>query len=205
MIGIAMKIERHRAPAIVISAILFTLAVLILGYFLLGLLPMFFFAFGFLGGLIIWLFVQTDTPFHAIRIPYFSALTFFVIHKLEERYFGFFPALSKITEVPVPEEGSFLAILLYVFAGAWLLIPILIVRGYQFGYYLAWTFFTAMGVTELAHFGLPFFRPGPYGYFPGMASVVVLAPVAWWGIWRLTHCHKPIPVNPHVNLTQHLH
>jgi hypothetical protein len=50
---------------------------------------------------------------------------------------------------------------------------------------LAWTFFTSMGITELAHFLLPLLTTEPYGYFPGMASVVVLAPLAWWGMWRL--------------------
>ena len=66
--------------------------------------------------------------------------------------------------------------------------------GIQFGNYLTWTFFTAMGVTELAHFIFPFFTKEPYGYFPGMASVFFLAPVAWWGIYRLsrkTSNHKP--------------
>lgn len=49
--------------------------------------------------------------------------------------------------------------------------------------------FTAMGVTELAHFAFPLFVAEPNGYFPGMASVVVLAPVAWWGMWRLSGRH----------------
>lgn len=67
----------------------------------------------------------------------------------------------------------------------WLATPFLIKRGYDFGYYLGWTFFASTGVTELAHFGLPMLTNEPYGYFPGMASVFVLAPLAWWGMWRL--------------------
>jgi hypothetical protein len=59
-------------------------------------------------------------------------------------------------------------------------------RGYEFGRFLAWTFFASMGITELAHFGLPLLTQRPYGYFPGMGSVVVLAPLAWWGMWRLS-------------------
>lgn len=47
-----------------------------------------------------------------------------------------------------------------------LLVPILMKRGYQFGQYLAWTFFAAMGITELAHFIFPFFTGEPYQYFP---------------------------------------
>ncbi len=175
-----------KSASTIIFAALFTIAVLILGYIMLGLLPMLLFAFGFLGGFILWLLVPTNIPFTSIKIPYFLTLLFFVLHKMEERYYDFFPALSKITGVPVPETDSFLVFLLYAFAGAWLLIPYLVGRGYQFGYYLAWTFFTSMGVIELAHFIFPFYTKEPYGYFPGMATVVFLAPVAWWGMYRLS-------------------
>ncbi len=174
-----------KKPSIIIFALLFTLSVIILGYKMLGILPMFLFAFGFLGGFILWLTVPTNVTFSTIKIPFFLTLAFFVVHKFEERYMDFFISLSEITGVPVPETDSFLVYLLYAFAGAWLLIPYLVKHNYSFGYYLAWTFFTSMGVTELAHFFLPFFTPKSYGYFPGMASVVILAPMAWWGMYRL--------------------
>jgi len=170
----------------IIFALLFTVAVLVLGYVMLGLLPTFLFAFGFLGGFILWLIIPTSASFDVIKIPFYVTLAFFVLHKLEEKYMDFFPRLSEITGVPVPETNSIQVYLLYAFAGAWLLIPYLVKHHYSFGYYLAWTFFTAMGVTELAHFVLPFFTARPYGYFPGMASVILLAPAAWWGIYRLS-------------------
>lgn len=170
----------------IIFALLFTIAVLILGYVMLGLLPMFLFAFGFLGGFILWLIVPGNATFAAIKAPYFLTFGFFVLHKLEERFMDFFPRLSEITGVPVPETDSWLVVLLYLFAASWLLIPFLVKRNYSFGYYLAWTFFTAMGVTELAHFVFPFIEGGAYGYFPGMASVILLAPAAWWGMFRLS-------------------
>ncbi len=70
--------------------------------------------------------------------------------------------------------------------GAVLFTAAVLVLGYTvIPYYLAWTFFTSMGVIELAHFIFPFFTPEPYGYFPGMVTVVPLAPVAWFGMWRL--------------------
>lgn len=71
----------------------------------------------------------------------------------------------------------------YVALGA--LTAFLFTFGY-FGYFLAWTFFASMGITELAHFVLPFLTDKPYGYFPGMYSVIVLAPVAWWGMYKLS-------------------
>ena len=173
-----------RSVSTMAFAVMFTIAVVALGYVMLGLLPAFLFVFGFLGGLILWLLIPTKASFASIKIPYFITLSFFVLHKIEEREMDFFPRLSEITGVPVP-EASFLIILLYTLAAAWLLIPYFVSREYSFGYYLAWTFFTAMGVTELAHFFLPLLTPEPYGYFPGMASVIVLAPAAWWGMWRL--------------------
>lgn len=78
-----------------------------------------------------------------------------------------------------------MALALYAFAAAWLLIPWLVSRQIEFGYFLVWSFFVSMGVTEHAHFVFPFLADEPPEYFPGMASVVVLAPVAWWGMRRL--------------------
>ena len=168
-----------------IFATVFSISVIYLGYIMLGLIPMILFAFGFLGGLILWLFFPAGFDFKLIKIPYIITLGLFVFHKWEEKYMDFFPKLSEITNVPVPEVNSLKVYLLYTFAGAWLLIPILVNRKSHFGYYLSWTFFTSMGITELAHFILPFFTNKAYGYFPGMWSVIFLAPTAWWGLYRL--------------------
>ena len=180
-----MKIAAHASPLMVAAASLYALAAMGLGYVLLGMLPMFLFAFGFLGGLLLWLLVPSNTPFAALRAPFFLTLAFFIVHKLDEHYWGFFPALAQITGVPVPASGTFLGLLLYALAAAWLLAPSVVSHGNQFGYYLAWSFFTAMGVTELAHFAFPLFTNAPYGYFPGMASAAVLVPSAWWGMYQL--------------------
>lgn len=163
-----------------------TAAIVAIGYVLLGFVGMALFAFGFVGGLVVWLVTRDDATFTDIRVPYFLTLAFFVLHKVEERETDFFPALSQITGVPVPQDGSPLALLLYALAAAWLLVPLLMLRGHSFGHYLAWTFFVSMGLVELAHFVLPLFEDRRYGYFPGMASVLLLAPVAWWGTWRLS-------------------
>ena len=176
----------NKSTSTIIFALFFTLTVLVLGYVMLGLLPMFLFAFGFLGGFILWIIIPTNVSFNSIKTPFFLALVFFVLHKYEEKKMNFFPRLSEITGVPVPETNSFLVYLLYAFAFSWLLIPYFMKRGHSFGYYLAWTFFTAMGVTELAHFFFPFLTTKPYDYFPGMATVVILAPTAWWGLYRLS-------------------
>jgi len=134
---------------------------------------------GFSGGFLLWLIVPTRVPYDAIKVPYFVTLLLFAVHRIEERLTDFFHRLAEITEVPTPDIVSWQVILLVLASvGAWLLIPSLAKRGHPLGYYLAWTFFSAMGITELAHFIFPIVVGGPYGYFPGMASVVLLAPAA---------------------------
>lgn len=115
-------------------------------------------------------------------------VTFLLLHKVEENRTAFFEVVSaRITGTPVPDVTIGLIVVLLVLpVGAWLAIPLLVKRRHAFGYYLLWTFLASMGITELAHFVLPLLGGGPYAYFPGMASVVVLAPLAWWGMWSLS-------------------
>lgn len=176
---------RAKSLSTIAAAVLFTASVVTLGYVMLGLMPMLLFALGFVGGLVLWLLIPKRPTFADIKVPFFISLALFVVHKLEERYLCFFPALSEITGVPTPSTDSVLVYALYALAACWLLIPWLIGRRVDFGYFLGWTFFTSLGVIELAHFVFPLMRDAPYGYFPGMASVVVLAPAAWWGMWRM--------------------
>lgn len=169
----------------------FSGATLLVGYLALGFLPAFLFAFGFVGGFVLWLAVPTSSPFPRLKLPYFLTLGAFILHKIEERQWDFFPALAQITDKPVPEPNSVVAVVLYACAAAWLLVPWLVNRRHPWGYYLAWTFFTSMGVIELAHFVFPLLTPGPYGYFPGMVTVVLLAPAGWWGMTRLVADRQP--------------
>lgn len=171
----------------ILSTSIFTLVILTLGYMSFGFLTTLIFMSGFLSGLILWLVIPTSTSWNIIKVPYLITFSLFILHRVEEKVMNFFPALANITGVETPEILS-LEVILLVFSsvGAWLLIPHLIKRNYSFGYFLAWTFFAAMGVTELAHFIFPLFTGERYGYFPGMASVILLAPAAWWGIYRLT-------------------
>lgn len=172
---------------ITISALLFTLTILILGYISFGFWITMIFTSGFLGGFILWRWLPSKGSWASIRAPYWLTLAAFILHRTEEYKFGFFEEISYLTGVPKPEIVS-LPIILLVLAsvGAWLLIPYLVKKNYSFGYYLAWTFFAAMGITELAHILIfPFFSHDAHDYFPGAASVILLAPLAWWGIIRL--------------------
>lgn len=171
---------------VILLALVLTLSVISLGYVMLGVIPMVLFALGYLGGFITWLLRPAGVSFRSIAAPYFLTLGLFVLHKYEERTADFFPALSELTGVAVPDRNSVLVYLLYALAAAWLLVPWLVARRSEFGYFLAWSFFLAMGITELAHFAFPLWKGGPYAYFPGMWSVIALAPAAWWGLYRLS-------------------
>lgn len=158
-----------------------------LGFIAHGLIPSLIFTLGFVGGLFVWLLVESRARWDDIRAPYIFTVVLFLLHKHEEKRFAFFEALAKITGVPPPSADSILAYGLLAVAALWFLIPLLVLRKSELGYYLSWTFFCSMGVTELTHFVFPLMREEPYGYFPGMLSVIVLAPVGWWGILRMIH------------------
>lgn len=176
-----------RSTKLVIVAFLYTAVTLLLGYLAFGLLTSLIFSSGFLGGFILWYFFPSKTPYEKLKVPYFACLALFFLHRVEEKYMGFFSFLSEVTNIPTPEILSWEVIgLVAISVGSWLSIPFLLRRGNEFGYYFAWTFFTAMGVTELAHWVVfPFILENPFQYIPGMISVVPLAPVAWIAMRRL--------------------
>ncbi len=176
-----------RPPMAVAGACAMTAATLGLGYWAFGLLTMLIFTAGFLGGLLLWLVWPGGGGWADIRVPYWVALALFLAHRVEEKRMEFFAFLATVTGVPTPAVASAPVVLLIALsAGAWLLVPFLMRRDQPLGRYLAWTFFTSLGLTELAHFVVfPWIDPAGVGYVPGMWSVIALAPVAWWGMWRL--------------------
>lgn len=178
----------------VVLAFAWTMLILGLGYAAFGFWVAAIFSSGFLGGFLVWLSMPGPARYSEIRAPYLACLVIFVLHRIEEKTAGFFAALAELTGIPTPEILSVPVVLLVAASvGGWLLILPLVKRGHPLGAYFAWTFFLAMGVTELAHFAFPILAGGPYGYFPGMATVVLLAPLAWWGILRL-HRHSIAPM-----------
>jgi hypothetical protein len=182
-----MKNKTERSAKLKFGVFSFSIAILLLGYISFGFWTMMIFTSGFLGGFLLWLLFPTQASYGQIKDPYWLSLGLFVLHRIEEKLSGFFQVLSEITGSHTPRVDSWNVILLVLLSvGAWLSIPLLIKRKSEVGYYLAWTFFAAMGITELAHWlVLPFFLENSYRYFPGMISVVPLAPVGWWGMWRL--------------------
>lgn len=176
----------RKSPMTVAIAFLFTILVPVIGYLSFGPIPATLFLVGYLGGFVGWIATPSRASYDSIKIPYLVTFLLFIGHRVEEKVSGFFQTLAEMTGVPVPEIVSApIIILLVLSVAAWILGPFLMRLGSEFGDYLVWTFFASMGITELAHFIFPLYLPQPYGYFPGMISVVFLAPSAWWGIWRL--------------------
>jgi len=176
----------------VAAAFVMTCATLALGYLAFGSLTALIFTAGFAGGFILWAAFPFNGSWPNIRAPYFLSLVLFLLHRIEENQSGFFARLAEISGTPTPALTSpALIALLVASVGAWFSVPILLKRKHPLGAYFAWTFFASMGLTELAHFLVfPFLTGNPFTYFPGMASVVVLAPAAWWGMWRLAAARK---------------
>lgn len=186
-----------RPPLTVAGAIAVTAATLGLGYWAFGLITMLIFTAGFVGGLLLWLVWPSGGRWPDIRVPYWVALALFLAHRVEEKQMEFFAFLTTVTGVPTPAVASApVALLIALSAGAWLLVPLLMRRGQPIGRYLAWTFFASLGLTELAHFVVfPWINPAGIGYVPGMWSVIALAPVAWWGMWRLARAPARRPTS----------
>ncbi len=177
-----------KKTSITAFALFFSLMIPIFGYFYTGWLIALLFLIGYFTGFFLWFFIPAKVPFAGIKAPYLVTLLAFILHKVEENRMNFFEVVGdKITGVPVPEVTPLLVISLLILPiGAWLLVPLLMKRGYDFGYYLAWTFFTSTGIIELAHFVFPLLTNEPYGYFPGMITALPLAAAGWWGMYKLS-------------------
>lgn len=169
-------------------AVSLTIGIPLIGNYFLGPLVAAVFLAGYGGGLALWLWSPVRANYDTIRLPFWCVFTVFILlHKWEERKTNFIEVLGHtITGITTPAMSPALVVgLLILPLGAWLLVPLLMRRNVAFGRFLAWTFFASMGISELAHFMFPLLWEAPYGYFPGMASVPVLAPLAWWGMWRM--------------------
>lgn len=150
---------------------------------------------GYLIGTVAWLRRIPWVDFRSIRAPYWLTLAAFALHKVEENRMHFQQVTSDLTGVQVPDPASFAVIMLLLIGVLpWLFIPWLYRKAPWFASYQAATLFASMGLTELAHFLVfPFMKDGPYAYYPGMLSVVLLAPLAWWGWFRLYREPPPKP------------
>lgn len=185
-------ITRRSIPlSVALACTAFTALILGFGYVAFGFWTTLIFASGFLGGLVLWLLFGNVPDAKAVRLPYWICLGLFVLHRIEERLSGFFGELARLTATPTPEIASPEVLgLVLVSVGPWLLVVPAIKRLPAIGSYLAWTFFAAMGVTELAHVVFLLIDGRNQLYFPGLATALLLAPTAWWGMTRMVRARQ---------------
>lgn len=176
-----------KSPASVLVALAFTLTMVALGYFTVGMVLVIPFALGFFSGFLLWLIRPLADSFQTVKGPWIAGLIAYVIHRTEEGVAGFVPAIEELGGTTAVSATHPWSLALVVLSLIWFLSPLLIRRGYAFGHYGAWTLFTAFGILELAHFVFPLFTPEPYGYFPGMWTAPLIVATGWWGLWRMWH------------------
>lgn len=153
-----------------------------LAYLSIGVLYAAISSIGYFLGFLFWQHFSSCVAWRAIKAPYIFTLLTLLIN-----WSSLFESSSGRAEnaliASVNDERTlwFLAIQLLV----WLVFPFLLLRDNSLGSYFAWAFFTTMGVTEFTTFVVPVLLNVSLSYFPGMVSVLVIAPLAWWGIWRM--------------------
>lgn len=140
-------LSKEKSKEVISAAVLLTLLVLSSSFMSLGFWTMVIISSGFVGGIVFWLVVSSKVDWRVLRWPFIITFLLFVVHRVEEKYSGFFERLSEITEVKTPEILSLPVILMVLTSvGSWLAIPYLLKRSSEFGRFLACTFFTSMGV-----------------------------------------------------------
>ena len=85
---------------VVILAALPAIAIVIVGYVLLGLVGAGLFTLGYLAGFAIWLAIPDRVTFADIWLPYAATLVLFVLHKVEERELNFFRLCRSLPASP---------------------------------------------------------------------------------------------------------
>lgn len=178
------EINQKKITNIIFGGILI-LIVFIAGYVSFGIWPALIFLPGYLGGFLLWFSSNSTPSFSSIKAPYLITFILYILHLMEENLFGFHDMLSQLTGITSPGFTVSIAILMILSIGIWLIAPLLIKNNYDIGYFFAWTFFGAMGITELAHFLFPLFTKSIYN--GGIITTIFLAPSAWWGMWLLAN------------------
>lgn len=172
-------------------ALLFSVAMVLLGYLAIAPLVGVVFAGGFFSGFGLWLARPLQASFETIKAPYVAAIAAYAIHRTDEELSGFVPAMEELTGRSAADVTSPVSIALVMLSVAWVLSVLLLRRGWAIGHYGAWTLFAGFGIIELAHFVFPLLTPRPYGYFPGMVTAPLISAVGWWGLWRLWRPEQP--------------
>ncbi len=161
----------------------FIVLIVVLAFFLMGILPAIVFTVAFGGGFILWVFTTYKTPVnpHNVIIPYLFAILLFIVHVYEEYITDFEGLVTDITGFHVLEK-NFLTIAAFLAPIIWIGGAILLLKKIQFGYYALSAFFVAMTIAELSHFIFPFMEDGTFHYASGMYTAALPLIPAFYGL-----------------------
>jgi hypothetical protein len=163
----------------IILVLAFILCLAVAGYFMVGFAGILF-SVAFLGGFVLWLFSTYQTPInpHAIILPYLLTIIFFIIHVYEEYVYHIEITLGKLSGFEV-SQNQFLIIAAFSAPIVWLLGAVMMLKRWDFGYFLSSTFLFGMMFAELSHFFSPFMEDGTFHYSAGMYTAILPVVSAW--------------------------
>ena len=137
----------------------------------------------FAGGLILWWFTTRKTAVdpHKVIVPYLLTVIAFIAHVYEEykAYLLGFPDIMQLAPFTVTFE------LLVTFAASfapiiWLLGAVMMLKGWNVGYFVASTFLFGMMFIEPYHFIAPLLHDGTLHYVGGMWTAVLPTACGWY-------------------------
>jgi hypothetical protein len=90
------------------------------------------------------------------------------VHVYEELTRGFAPAMRETFQGAALSDATFLTAIVFAVPILYTVAAIGLWFRRPFAEFLSYTLFFGPGFMEWTHYVFPFFRPEPYGYFPGM-------------------------------------
>jgi len=163
----------------------------VIGYIMMGLVPLVVFSFAFGGGFLLYCGTIWRRPIDARRIlvPYLLTVILFIIHVYEEYITDFEVLIGTISGVAVPEE-NFMAVAAFLAPVIWISGAICILRQWRFGDFFLCVFFFAMILAELAHFVFPFMVDGTFHYESGMYAAALPLFPALYGMYHMMRLRR---------------
>lgn len=170
------------APTLILPVLLIV-AIVAIGYVMLGLIPSLVFAVAFGGGLLLYIATAWRTPFDTRRVivPYLLTVMLFIVHTYEEYLTDFEVLVSTLAGRTVP-EADLLFVVAWLAPFIWVGGAVALIKQWAVGYYFLCAFFVAMTIAELAHFVFPFLIDGTFHYQSGMYTAALPLLPAYYGL-----------------------
>jgi hypothetical protein len=134
----------------------------------------------FVGGLVVWILTAYRAPIPIERVlpAYLLTVMLFITHVCEEYLAHIERPLGRIMHITLSQQ-EFLLVAAFVSPVVWLAGPVLVIRGYQVGYFLMCVFLFGMMFGELSHFLFPFLEDGTFHYVAGMYTCLLPVAGGW--------------------------